>query len=63
MSVLSNFFNKERKEDLDKGLEKTKTGFFENISRAVAGKSKVDEEVLDSLEEVAWIRPSKSSGA
>ena len=52
MSVFSKFFNKERKEDLDKGLEKTKTGFFENISRAVAGKSKIDDEVLDNLEEV-----------
>jgi fused signal recognition particle receptor len=50
MSFFSKFFNKEKKEDLDKGLEKTKEGFFDKISRAVAGKSTVDEEVLDELE-------------
>lgn len=50
--MFNNFFNKERKEDLDKGLEKTKSSFFEKVARTVAGKSKVDEEVLDSLEEV-----------
>lgn len=48
---LFSFFTKENKEDLDKGLEKTKDGFFSKITRAVAGKSKIDEEVLDSLEE------------
>ena len=48
---LFSFFTKEKKEDLDKGLEKTKDGFFSKITRAVAGKSKIDEEVLDSLEE------------
>lgn len=48
---LFSFFTKEKKEDLDKGLEKTKEGFLSRITRAVAGKSKVDEEVLDNLEE------------
>src|ERR1700723_116704 len=48
---LFSFFTKEHKEDLDKGLEKTKQGFFSKITRAVAGKSKIDEEVLDKLEE------------
>ncbi len=48
---LFSFFTKEKKDDLDKGLEKTKDGFFSKITRAVAGKSKIDEEVLDSLEE------------
>lgn len=47
-----NFFNKEKKETLDQGLEKTKRGFFEKLSRAVAGRDKVDEDVLDNLEEV-----------
>lgn len=46
------FFNKEKKETLDKGLEKTKNSVFDKIARAVAGKAKVDEEVLDNLEEV-----------
>lgn len=46
------FFSKEKKETLDKGLEKTKEGFFSKLARAVAGKSKVDDEVLDNLEEV-----------
>lgn len=45
-------FGKEKKESLDKGLEKTKENVFMKLSRAVAGKSKVDEEVLDNLEEV-----------
>ena len=43
---------KEHKEDLDKGLEKTKTSVFSRISHAIAGKSKVDDEVLDELEEI-----------
>ncbi|MDO9153034.1 MAG: signal recognition particle-docking protein FtsY [Paludibacter sp.] len=47
-----NFFNKEKKETLDQGLAKTKESVFSKITRAVAGKSKVDEEVLDNLEEV-----------
>jgi fused signal recognition particle receptor len=45
------FFSKDKKETLDKGLEKTKEGFLSKISRAIVGKSKVDDEVLDSLEE------------
>jgi len=47
-----NFFSKEKQETLDKGLEKTKNSVFSKLSRAIAGKSKVDEEVLDNLEEV-----------
>ena len=46
------FFSKEKKETLDKGLSKTKKSFFGKIARAVAGKGKVDDEVLDNLEEV-----------
>lgn len=49
---LFSFLSKEKKEDLDKGLEKTKTSIFSRISKAVAGKSKVDDEVLDNLEEI-----------
>lgn len=52
MGFFSSLFGKEKKEALDKGLEKTKTSVFSKISRAIAGKSKVDEEVLDNLEEV-----------
>lgn len=51
MSIL-NFFNKDKKETLEKGLEKTRESVFSKISRAIAGKSKVDDEVLDELEEV-----------
>lgn len=47
-----NFFSKEKKETLDQGLSKTKESVFSKISRAVVGKSKVDDEVLDNLEEV-----------
>lgn len=47
-----NFFSKEKKETLDHGLEKTKESFLGKLSRAVAGKSKVDDDVLDNLEEV-----------
>ena len=49
---LFNFFNKDKKETLDQGLSKTKESVFSKITRAVAGKSKVDDEVLDNLEEV-----------
>ncbi|MFC5271291.1 signal recognition particle-docking protein FtsY [Adhaeribacter terreus] len=49
---LFDFFKKEQKESLDKGLEKTKTSFFDQLSKAVVGKAKVDEEVLDDLEEM-----------
>ena len=52
MSFLKNIFSKEKKETLDKGLEKTKSSFFNKLSKAVAGKSTVDEDVLDNLEEV-----------
>ena len=51
MGIFS-FFSKEKKETLDKGLSKTKQSVFSKIARAVAGKSKVDDEVLDNLEEV-----------
>ena len=47
-----NFFTKQKKKDLDQGLEKTKQSFFNKIAHSVAGKSRVDEEVLDDLEEV-----------
>ena len=49
---LFNIFSKEKKENLDKGLSKTKESVFSKLSRAVAGKSKVDDEVLDNLEEI-----------
>ncbi len=49
---LFSFFSKEKKESLDKGLQKTKESFFGKITRALAGKDKVDDEVLDNLEEV-----------
>ena len=49
---LFNIFSKGKKETLDKGLEKTKENFFSKITRAVAGKSKVDDDVLDQLEEI-----------
>ena len=49
---LFSFFSKDKKEVLDKGLEKTKSSVFSKIARAVAGKSVVDDEVLDNLEEV-----------
>ena len=52
MSLFKNIFSKEKKETLDKGLEKSKTSFFNKLSKAVAGKSKVDDDVLDNLEEV-----------
>lgn len=51
MGFFKKIFSKEKKETLDRGLERTKTGVFEKITRAVAGKSKVDDDVLDSLEE------------
>ena len=50
--ALFGLFNKKKKETLDKGLEKTKQSVFSKITRAIAGKSKVDDEVLDNLEEV-----------
>ena len=47
-----NFFSKEKKETLDKGLSKTKEGVFSKLARAIAGKDRVDDDVLDNLEEV-----------
>lgn len=52
MSLFKNIFSKEKKETLDKGLEKTKISFFGKISKIVAGKSTVDDDVLDELESV-----------
>lgn len=50
--ALFNFFSKDKKETLDKGLEKTKQSFFTKLARSVVGKSKVDADVLDNLEEL-----------
>lgn len=52
MSLFKNIFSSKKKETLNKGLEKSKTSFFGKLSKAVAGKSKVDDDVLDNLEEV-----------
>lgn len=52
MSFFKRIFSSEKKETLDKGLEKTKTSFLSKLTKAVAGKSKVDDEVLDNLEEI-----------
>ncbi|AIY13432.1 MULTISPECIES: signal recognition particle-docking protein FtsY [Cellulophaga] len=52
MSLFKKLFSSKKKETLDKGLEKTKTSFFGKLNKAVAGKSKVDDDVLDNLEEV-----------
>ncbi|HLV63462.1 signal recognition particle-docking protein FtsY [Galbibacter sp.] len=52
MSFFKKIFSSEKKQTLDRGLEKSKTSFFGKLSKAVAGKSKVDDEVLDDLEEV-----------
>ncbi|MCB9291463.1 MAG: signal recognition particle receptor subunit alpha, partial [Lewinellaceae bacterium] len=52
MSFFNKFFSKEKKEDLDKGLEKTKESFFGKLTKAVAGKTTVDDEVLDELENI-----------
>jgi fused signal recognition particle receptor len=52
MSLFKKIFSSEKKESLDKGLEKSKTSFFNKLSKAVVGKSRVDEEVLDELEEI-----------
>lgn len=49
---LFNFFSKEKKQTLDKGLEKTKTGVFSKIARAIAGKKTIDDDFLDNLEEI-----------
>ena len=52
MSFFKKFFSSEKKEDLDKGLEKTKTSFFSQVTKAIAGKSTVDESFLDELESI-----------
>ena len=52
MSFFKKIFSKEKKETLDKGLEKSKTSFFDKLGKAVAGKSTVDVDVLDDLEDV-----------
>ena len=52
MAFFKKFFTKEKKETLDQGLNKTKEGLFSKLKKAVAGKSKIDDEVLDNLEEV-----------
>lgn len=52
MSFFKKFFSKEKEVELEEGLEKTKTGFFDKISKAVAGKSTVDESFLDELENI-----------
>lgn len=51
MGFLGKFFGKQEKESLDQGLQKTKEGFFAKVTKAIAGKSTVDEDVLDNLEE------------
>ncbi len=52
MSFFKKFFSKDKEEDLNKGLEKTKQSFFSQITKAVAGKSRVDLEFLDELENI-----------
>lgn len=52
MALFGKLFSKEKKENLDKGLEKTKESIFTKLGKAVVGKSKVDDEVLDELEEI-----------
>lgn len=51
MGFFDRLFGKKEKEQLDKGLERTREGFFSKLSKAIAGKSEVDDEVLDQLEE------------
>jgi len=52
MGFFDKIFGKKEKEDLNKGLEKTKQSFLSKISRALVGKSKIDDEVLDELEDI-----------
>src|SRR6186713_2912858 len=52
MALFGNLFSKEKKETLDKGLEKSKDSFFGKLGKALVGKSTVDAEVLDNLEEI-----------
>src|SRR5258706_3283706 len=51
MSFFNKLFSREKKESLDQGLQKTKESFLSKITKAIAGKSTVDDEVLDNLEE------------
>src|SRR5437868_9030887 len=51
MGLFNKLFGKKEKESLDEGLQKTKEGFLSKITKAIAGKSTVDEEVLDNLED------------
>src|SRR5688500_10322617 len=52
MAIFGNLFSKEKKETLDKGLQKSKESFFGKLGKALVGKSTVDDEVLDNLEEI-----------
>src|SRR3954469_18023617 len=52
MSIFSKLFSEEKKEKLDKGLSKSKDNFFSKLGKALVGKSTVDDEVLDNLEEI-----------
>ena len=52
MNFFKRLFSSEKKESLNQGLEKTRTGFFSKLAKVIAGKSRVDDEVLDNLEEV-----------
>ena len=52
MSLLGNLFSKEKKESLDRGLEKSKENLFNKLGKALVGKSTVDDDVLDNLEEI-----------
>ena len=52
MNFFKKIFSSDKKQDLDKGLEKSSTSFLSKLTKAVAGKSKVDDDVLDNLEEI-----------
>ena len=61
MGFFKKLFSKEKKETLDNGLERTKQGFFGKLTRAIAGKQKIDDEILDNLEEV-FVRLARAGG-
>ena len=63
MAFFSKFFSKEKKETLDKGLGKTKTGFFEKVKRAAMGRSQVDEDFLDEARTQPFIESGKWTNA
>ena len=63
MSFLGKLFGKKEQESLDQGLEKTKQGFFERISKVIIGKTSVDEDVLDQLEEAIITHKNKLNNA